>query len=333
MMPLRYRRATDAASAVAAAGDGLTVRYLGGGTNLVDLMKLGVEAPQLLVDVTRAGLDQITAGPDGGVNIGAAVRNSDLAGHPAVRSAHAILSEALLAGASPQLRNMATVGGNLMQRTRCRYFQDVASACNKRTPGSGCPAIEGDHHNLAVLGTSPHCVATHPSDMAVALAALDAEITLQGTGGQRKVALDDFYRDPGDRPDLDTTLGAGELIISLSLPPAPRGRATYRKVRERASFAFALVSLAAVLEVDGEGVVAGVRLALGGVAHRPWRARRAEQALIGQPAQRDSYAAAIDFELEAARPLERNAYKLLLARNLVVSTLESLAAGGGREMR
>jgi xanthine dehydrogenase YagS FAD-binding subunit len=331
MTTLRYARAADAAGAVAAARDGVAVRYLGGGTNLVDLIKLGVEEPQLLVDVTRAGLDQINATPHGGLNIGSGVRNSDLAAHQAVRSAYPLLSEALLAGASPQLRNMATVGGNLMQRTRCRYFQDVAAACNKRSPGSGCPAIQGDHHNLAILGSSQHCIATHPSDMAVALAALDAEITLQSTSGTRQVPLDQFYRDPGDRPHLDTTAEPGELITSVTLPAPAPGQATYRKVRERAAFAFALVSAAALLQVDGDGIVGVVRLALGGVAHRPWRARRAEQALIGRPANADSFTAAIEAELEAAGPLEYNAYKLPLIRNLVVSTLERLAAGGGRK--
>lgn len=331
MRAFDYVRASDAAGAVAAAHDGAMVRYLGGGTNLVDLMKLGVETPERLVDVTGAGLNQVRPAPDGGLSIGAGVRNSDLAADPLVRSAYPVLSEALLSGASPQLRNMATVGGNLMQRTRCRYFQDIAAPCNKRSPGSGCPAIEGDHHNLAILGASEHCVATHPSDMAVALAALDAEVTLQGADRERRVPIRRFYRDPGDTPQLDTTVQPGELITSVELPAPSPGRSSYRKARERASFAFALVSLAALLRVDEDRTVIGVRLALGGVAHRPWRAERAEEALVGQPARSDSFAAAIDVELGAARPLDRNAYKLPLARNLVVSTLGLLAAGGGRE--
>jgi xanthine dehydrogenase YagS FAD-binding subunit len=225
---------------------------------------------------------------------------------------------------------MATTGGNLLQRTRCRYFQDVDSACNKRSPGSGCPAIDGDHHNLAILGWSEHCVATHPSDMAVALAALDAEITLRGPGGERHVPLSDFYRDPGATPQSDTTIEPGELITAVVLPPPPPGRAVYRKVRERASFAFALVSLAALLHVDAGRTIRGARLALGGVAHRPWRARQAEAALVGRPAEPGTFTAAIDAELAAARPLPRNAYKLPLARNLVVATLDALAAGGGQ---
>lgn len=329
MRPLGYVRATDAAGAITAASDERAARYLGGGTNLVDLMKLGVESPCLLVDVTRAGLDRVTETQDGGLAIGVGVRNSELAAHEGVRSAYPVLSEALLSGASGQLRNMATTAGNLLQRTRCRYFQDVDSPCNKRRPGTGCPAVEGDHHNLAVLGASEHCVATHPSDMAVAVSALDAEVSLHGPGGERRVGLDRLYRDPGDTPHLDTTVEAGELITEVILPAPPPGLAAYRKVRERASFAFALVSLAAVLQVDG-GTVTGARLALGGVAHRPWRARRAEEALIGRPAQVESYTAAIEAELGAARPLEHNGYKLPLARHLVVSTLERLAAGAGR---
>lgn len=328
MTGLAYVRATDADDAVAAARDrSAAVRYLGGGTNLVDLMKLGVETPGRLVDVTRAGMDQVTASA-GGLAIGAGVRNSDLAAHPLVRSAYPAVSQALLAGASPQLRNMATTGGNLMQRTRCRYFQDPDSACNKRAPGSGCPAIAGDHHNLAVLGTSQHCVATHPSDLAVALVALDAEVVLLGAGGQRRVPIDRFYRDPGDTPQLDNNAEEGDLITAVELPPPPPGRSAYRKVRERATFAFAVVSVAAVIDVDGEGTVTGLRLALGGVAHRPWRARRAEDSLIGRPARAESFAAAIDAELRSAHPLEGNAYKLPLARSLVVSTLERLI---GRE--
>lgn len=330
MKALRYERAGDVDSAVALANGSPAARYLGGGTNLVDLMKLGVELPELLVDVTRAGLDQVHSGPEGGLVVGAGVRNADLAANPRLRAAYPVLSEALLAGASGQLRNMATVGGNLLQRTRCRYFQDVDAACNKRLPGSGCPAIEGDHHNLAIFGWSEHCIATHPSDMAVAMAALDATVVLQGTNGERRLALDDFYRLPGDRPELDTTVEPGELITAVELPEPCGGRARYRKVRERAAFAFALASVAAILKVDGHGTVEEVRLALGGVAHRPWRARRAEEALGGAPAEHGSFTAAVDRELESARPLPGNAYKLALVRNLVVDTLDALAAGQGR---
>lgn len=331
MKPLRYERVDSAAAAVAAASTGARTRFLGGGTNLVDLMKLGVESPELLVDVTRAGLDRLHRDERGGVIIGAGLRNSDLAADPLIRSEYPLLSEALLAGASPQLRNMATVGGNLMQRTRCRYFQDIASACNKRAPGSGCPAITGEHHNLAVLGWSDHCIATHPSDMAVALAALDAEVNLHGPGGYRRLALDEFYRLPDERPELDTTAGPGELIVSVTLAPPAGGRSTYRKVRERASFAFALVSVAAAINLAPDGTIASVKLALGGVAHRPWRATRAEEALAGSPAQPSRFAAAIDRELDAARPLPGNRYKIGLVRNLVVDTLTRLASAGGPE--
>jgi xanthine dehydrogenase YagS FAD-binding subunit len=220
---------------------------------------------------------------------------------------------------------MATVGGNLMQRTRCRYFQDVDAPCNKRAPGSGCPAIAGEHHNLAIFGISEHCIASHPSDMAVALAALDATVVVRSRTAERQVRFDQFYRDPGDRPELDTTIEPGELITAVCLPSPLPGRVAYRKVRERTSFAFALVSLAAVLDLHDDHTVGGVRLALGGVAHRPWRATRAEQALLGARADATNFRAAIDRELESATPLAHNAYKVPLARNLVVSTLEALA--------
>jgi xanthine dehydrogenase YagS FAD-binding subunit len=276
-----------------------------------------------LIDVTRLPHVGIEPTPDGGTRIGAAVRNSDLAADPDVRRRYPLLAQALLAGASGQLRNLATVGGNLMQRTRCVYFQDVTKPCNKRRPGSGCPARDGEHRNLAVLGYSEHCVATHPSDMAVALAALDAEVEVQGSNGVRTIPLPHFYRLPRQEADRDTTLERGELIVAVTLPPAA-GLQLYRKVRDRRSFAFALVSVAAALQVT-DGAIADVRLALGGVAHVPWRAHAAEQALRGRPASTASFAAAADAELAQARPLRDNGYKVPLARNLIVQTLTELA--------
>jgi xanthine dehydrogenase YagS FAD-binding subunit len=320
-----YERATDAAAAVAAAARP-EVRYLGGGTNLVDLMRLGVERPAHLVDVTRLSHAAIERTADGGLRIGGAVRNSDLAADPLVRREHPLLAEALLAGASGQLRNLATVAGNLLQRTRCPYFQDVTKPCNKRRPGSGCPAIEGEHRNLAILGHSEACVATHPSDMAVALAALGAEVHVAGPDGERTIPMPGLHRLPGDEPQRDTVLAPAELITAVTLPPPLAGaRSRYRKVRERASFSFALVSVAAVLELDG-GRVRDCRIALGGVAHAPWRAERAEAALRGEPAGRDAFARAAEAELSAARPLRDNGYKVALARNVLVRTLEELSA-------
>jgi xanthine dehydrogenase YagS FAD-binding subunit len=286
-------------------------------------MRLGVETPGALVDVTHLSRT-VTELPDGGLRIGAAVRNSELAAHPLVRARYPVLSSALLHGASGQLRNMATTGGNLLQRTRCHYFQDVTKPCNKRAPGSGCPAREGEHRNLAILGWSEHCVATHPSDMAVALAALDATVQVEGPGGARSIALVDLHRLPGDEPERDTVLEHGELITAIDLPPlADRARSEYVKVRERASYAFAVVSLAAVVELEGD-TIRDVRLALGGVAHRPWRARTAEDALRGSAATRETFARAAEAELVEARPLRDNAYKLPLVRNVIVQTLDDL---------
>ncbi len=322
MRPFHYERAADPAAAVA-AHDARTM-YLGGGTNLVDLMKLGVETPERLVDVSHLALDGVEELPDGGLRIGAAVRNSDLAAHRLVRERYPLLAEALLSGASGQLRNVATIAGNLIQRTRCAYFQDVTKPCNKRDPGSGCPAIEGDHRNLAVLGHSPACVATHPSDMAVAMAATGAQVHLTGPSGERTVPIPGVHRLPGDRPQRDTVLEPGDLITAVDLPGLPMAvHSRYRKVRDRASFAFAVVSIAAALDV-ADGAVRDVRIALGGVAHVPWRAERAEQALRARPATVASYAAAADAELEAARPLRDNAFKVPLARNLLVRTLTEL---------
>jgi xanthine dehydrogenase YagS FAD-binding subunit len=254
------------------------------------------------------------------------VRNSDLAADPAVRTRYPVLAQAVLAGASGQLRNMATVGGNLLQRTRCHYFQDVTKPCNKRNPGSGCPAREGEHHNLAILGASEHCVATSPSDMAVALAALDAVVHVHGPGGRREVPLAEFYRPPADEPQHETTLEPGTMVTAVDLPTLPFAvNSRYRKARERASFSFAIGSVAAALDV-ADGVVRDVRIALGAVAHRPWRAYRAEAALRGSPATEAVFREAADVELEAARPLRDNGYKVPLIRNMIVRTLRELAS-------
>jgi xanthine dehydrogenase YagS FAD-binding subunit len=323
--PFRYERAADERGAVAAVAEP-GAKFLGGGTNLVDLMRLGVETPSLLVDVTRLPLDRIEALEGGGLRIGAGVRNSDLAADPRIRDRYPALAEAVLAGASGQLRNLATTGGNLMQRTRCPYFQDVTTPCNKREPGSGCPAREGEHTNLAVLGHSEQCVATNPSDMAVPLAAFDASVRAVGPDGAREIPLTEFHRLPGDAPERDTTLRDGELIVAVDLPPLPLAALSrYRKVRERASFAFALVSVAAALEV-ADGRVIDVRIAFGGLAHKPWRATTAEEALRGAVAGPEAFAAAADAELAAARPLRDNGYKVGLARTALVQTLVELSA-------
>lgn len=325
MREFAYRQPTDASDAMAlAAAPG--ARFLAGGTNLVDLMKLGVETPDVLVDVTALPLDGIGETHDGGLRIGAGARNSDLAADPAVRRRYPVLSQAVVAGASGQLRNMATAGGNLLQRTRCPYFQDVTKPCNKRVPGSGCPAREGEHHNLAVLGASEHCIATNPSDMAVALAALDAVVHVDGPVGRRAVRLDQLYRLPGDRPEVETNLEPGTLITAVELPPLPlAANSHYRKARERASYSFAIGSVAAALDV-ADGTVRDVRIALGAVAPVPWRAHRAEEALRGRPADERSFRDAADAELAEARPLRDNAYKLPLVRNLIVRVLSELAA-------
>ncbi|MEU8119766.1 xanthine dehydrogenase family protein subunit M [Spirillospora sp. NPDC049024] len=320
MRPFTYERATSAEDALQRHHDGAV--YLGGGTNLVDLMRLGVEEPTRLVDVAHLPYDRIELRPDGGLVVGAAVTNSALSADRTVREGHPVLAQAVLAGASGQIRNLATVGGNLLQRTRCSYFQDASKPCNKRDPGSGCPAREGEHHNLAILGHSDACVATHPSDMAVALAALDASVRVQGRGGERTIPFEDLHRLPGDEPQRDTTLEPGDLITAVEVP-ALGMPSRYRKVRERASFAFALVSIAAALDV-ADGRIRDVRLALGGVAHKPWRARRAEEALRGAEPTEESFLRAAEAEMEAAEPLRDNAYKVPLARNLIVRTLIEL---------
>jgi xanthine dehydrogenase YagS FAD-binding subunit len=317
--PFDYERAADAGRAVATLAARPGARYLGGGTNLVDLMKLGVETPDLLVDVSRLlPADVRTAGDR--LVIGAGARNSDVAADPAVRERYPVLSEALLAGASGQLRNAATIGGNLLQRTRCRYFQDVTKPCNKREPGTGCPAVAGVHRELAVLGTSDACVATHPSDMAVALAALDAVVH---THDGPDVPVTELHRLPGDTPHVETTLPPGALITAVSLPPLGFPSA-YRKVRDRASYAFAVASIAAALDVV-DGTVRDVRIAYGAVAPKPWRAYAAEAALRGGPATAEAFRAAAEAELAAARPLPDNAFKLPLVANLTVAVLADLA--------
>ncbi len=326
MRPFTFEHATDDGAAVAARAATDQSAYLGGGTNLVDLMRLGVERPAHLVDVTRLGHDAVEPQPDGGLRIGAGVRNSDLAADPLVREQQPLLSEALLAGASGQLRNQATVGGNLLQRTRCPYFQDTTKACNKRDPGSGCPAREGEHRNLAILGHSRDCVATHPSDMAVAMQALGAVVHVLGTDGSRDVEMPGLHRLPGDEPDRDTVLAPSDLIVGVTLPaPLPGARSRYLKVRERASYAFALVSVGVVVAVE-DGVVTDSRIALGGVAHAPWRATRAEDALRGASATRENFVRAAAAELEPAQPLRDNGYKVDLATNLIVRGLEELCA-------
>ena len=324
MTPFTYARAGDAAEALklgALAG----AKFLGGGTNLVDLMRETVERPSSVVDVT--GLSSgIEERPDGGLLIGAEVTNTALAEHRAVRERYPVLARAILAGASAQIRNMATVGGNLLQRTRCAYFYDTeGSRCNKRNPGQGCDAIDGFNRIHAILGASPSCVATHPSDMAVALAALDAIVHLRGSGGERTLPLTELHRLPGDHPEIETMLEPGELITAIELPRLPfAAHSTYRKVRDRASYAFALVSVAAALEVE-DGTVKDVRLALGGVAHKPWRALKAEAALRGGPATEAAFRAAAEAELADAQPLKDNGFKIELAKRTLTAVLAELA--------
>jgi xanthine dehydrogenase YagS FAD-binding subunit len=326
MIEVQYLRAAGVADALRMTAGG-RARYLGGGTNLVDLMRQGVETPEVLVDVTGLS-DTIEELPDGQILIGAAASNTAVAEHPAVRARYPMLVRSVLAGASAQIRNMATVGGNLLQRTRCPYFYDVeGSRCNKRSPGQGCDALEGPNRNHAVLGASHACVATHPSDMAVALAALDAQVLVAGPSGERELPLFQLHRLPGERPDIETTLQPGELVTAVRLPVHGEGmRSTYRKVRDRSSYAFALVSVAAGVDLEG-GRIREARIALGGLAAKPWRARRAE-VLTGARATSTAYLAAADAELSAARPLADNAFKVSLARRTLVAVLEQLTDGG-----
>lgn len=324
MTPFHYQRATDAAEALTLA-DARQCRFLGGGTNLVDLMRQNIEAPAALVDVSRMPASIAEEG-NGGLVIGAAVRNSTLAAHPVVRARYPMLSRALLAGASAQIRNMATVGGNVLQRTRCAYFYDAAgSHCNKRKPGSGCDAIEGFSRNHAILGTSDHCIATHPSDMSVALAALDATVHLSSAAGTRHIPLVDVHRLPGTTPHIETVLRPGELITAISIAPSAAGaHSRYRKVRDRSSYAFALVSVAAGLDL-ADGQIRDVRIAFGGVAAKPWRALRAEDVLRGEAPTRDNFLRAADAEFAAAKPTEANAFKVELARRTMAAVLGDLA--------
>ncbi|MFJ6492894.1 FAD binding domain-containing protein [Streptomyces californicus] len=325
MKPFGYVRPASTDEAVRLRAADPAARFLGGGTNLVDLMKLGVETPGALIDIAGLPLDRVVRTAEGGLSIGATVRNSDLAAHPDVTGGYPALSQALLAGASGQLRNAATTGGNLLQRTRCRYFQDVSKPCNKRVPGSGCPAYEGSNRDLAILGYSPECVATNPSDMAVALAALDATVVLVGPEGERTVPVAEFHRLPGENPDQDTVIRPGELITEVVLPPPVPGAASrYRKARDRASYAFALVSVAATLRV-ADGRVEHATLAFGGVAPRPWRARRAEAELRDAPATPAAFQHAVIAELAEARPLSDNAFKVDLALRLALDVLGELA--------
>ena len=327
MDAISYERAADAGAAIKAAQQPGVV-FIGGGTNLLDLMKGGVAKPVKLVDITHiAGLDTVSELPDGGLRIGALVRNSDAANHAWVRGRYPLLSEAFLAGASAQLRNMATVGGNLMQRTRCYYFYDTGfPQCNKRTPGSGCAAIEGNNRIHAILGASNQCIATNPSDMNVALAALEALVRVSGPKGERVIAFAEFHRLPGDHPELDTTLQPGELITSVDLPPPLFAQHShYLKVRDRASYAFALVSVAAALQMDGNTVTTA-RIALGGVAHKPWRAGPTEQMLIGQPLSRATLQQAAALAVRDAKSYGGNDFKIELAQRAIV---RAVATAGG----
>jgi xanthine dehydrogenase YagS FAD-binding subunit len=321
MKPFRYERAASVEAAAQRVTTEPEAKFIAGGTNLLDLMKLHVEAPTLLVDVNHLGLDGIEEAQGGGLRVGTLVRNSVLAADMRVRARYPVLSRALLAGASAQLRNKATTGGNLLQRTRCYYFYDPSKPCNKRVPGSGCSAIGGFTRNHAVLGASTHCIASHPSDMAVAMRVLDAQVeTVDGQGQRRVIPIADFHRLPGDTPQVDTSLRHGEFITSVLLPPPPPGRQLYRKVRDRASYAFALVSVAAIVDV-ADGVVRSARIACGGLAPKPWRLAAAEDALAGAAAQPPAFAAAADALLQGAQGQGSNDFKIPLARRVLAGVL------------
>ncbi len=327
MNPFTYSRAEDAPAAVSSVFSNPRAKLLAGGTNLVDLMKMGVEQPDQLVDINRLDLTKIEELPDqGGVRVGALVRNSDLAAHPLISARYPVLSEALLSGASPQLRNLATTGGNLLQRTRCYYFYDPAfPMCNKRNPGSGCGALEGYNRIHAILGQSDQCIATHPSDMCVALAALDAAVRIQSPKGERVAQVKDFHRLPRDTPSVDANIQSDELITAIDIPVLPYAkRSHYLKVRDRASYAFALVSVAAILELEG-GKMKTVHLALGGVAHKPWRAQKAEEALTGKEPNEKNFRAAAEVELAPARGYKYNTFKIELAKRAIVRALQTVA--------
>jgi xanthine dehydrogenase YagS FAD-binding subunit len=330
MNPFTFVTASDVAAALAKAREG--ARFIAGGTNLIDLMKEGVLRPARLVDINRLGLDAIERTPDGGLRLGALARNAATAYHPLVREHYPLLASAILAGASAQIRNMASNGGNLLQRTRCSYFYDTGTPCNKREPGSGCSAVGGLARQHAILGASADCIATNPSDMCVALAALDATVQVASARGERTIPFADFHRLPGDRPDIDTTLAQDELIVAITLPPADslRAHSVYLKLRERLSYAFALVSVAAALELDG-GTIRAARLVLGSVAHKPWRDPVAEALLAGRPATDETFARAAGALLQAAVPQGAgegsNAFKIPLARRAIVRALALATAG------
>jgi xanthine dehydrogenase YagS FAD-binding subunit len=326
MNPFSYSKPSDIAQAVNLTGP--TSRFIAGGTNLLDLMKENVARPEHLIDITGLPMKDVRATDSGGVMIGALVSNADLAWHPLIERDYPLLSQAILAGASPQLRNMASTGGNLLQRTRCYYFYDTNTPCNKREPGTGCPAKDGLNRIHAILGASDACVATHPSDMCVALAALEARVHVQGRAGARVIEFADFHRLPGDAPERDNQLAGDELITAVELP-APRFQqhSHYLKIRDRASYAFALVSVAAAVELDGD-VIRDVRIALGGVAHKPWRDTAVEQSLKGQPVSRENFVAAADAMLRNAQPLAHNAFKIKLARRAIVRALSDATLGG-----
>ena len=319
--------AINAAAHAKTAQQGADVRFLGGGTTLIDLMKLNVETPTRVLDINRLPLDKIENTPDGGLKIGATVRNSDLANHPRVQRDYAVLSQAILSGASGQIRNMATTAGNLVQRTRCVYFRDTAMPCNKREPGTGCPAITGSNRTLAILGTSEHCIATNPSDMCVAMAALEAVIHVQGPKGTRSVPIGDFHLLPGDTPHRETVLEPGDLITHVTLPPHRSGsRQFYLKLRDRASYEFALASAAVVMSIEG-GSVSYIRIALGGVGTKPWRSLEAEAALTGKPANAANFRHAAEAALRNAKSQSENKFKIELGKRCLVHTLQMAANG------
>jgi xanthine dehydrogenase YagS FAD-binding subunit len=326
MNPFTYKRATDQAEAIREVASNHNAKFLAGGTNLIDLMKMSVQQPDELVDITRLALKKIEPTPTG-LRIGALASNSEVANHRLVRESFPVLSEALLAGASPQLRNMATVGGNLLQRTRCYYFMDTSFPCNKRVPGSGCSAIPGFNRIHAILGASDKCIAVHPSDMAVALAALDAVIHVEGPKGARQIPITEFHRLPGDTPHIDTNLQPDELIVAVDLPTtAFARRSRYLKIRDRAQYAFALVSVAAALDIKN-GRINEARLALGGVAHKPWRSFDAEKVLTGATPNAQTFSAAADAVVKDAQPQKYNAFKVELARRAVRRLLNEVANG------
>jgi len=332
MHTFEFIRPADSAAAIAAAAQsktaqqGADVRFMGGGTTLIDLMKLNVETPARILDINRLPLNKIEDTPDHGLRIGATVRNSDLAYHPRVQRDYSVLSQAILQGASAQIRNMATVGGNLLQRTRCVYFRDTAMPCNKREPGTGCPAITGHNRTLAILGTSEHCIATNPSDMCIALAALDATVQIQGTKGTRTIAFGDFHLLPGSTPHRETVLEPGDLITHITLPPPTSGsKHLYLKLRDRASYEFALASAAVVLTISS-GKISRARIALGGVGTKPWRSLEAEAALTGKPANDTTFRQAAEAALRSAKPQSENGFKIELAKRCLTHALRTAAA-------